>query len=208
MAVNGVNGAQGSPYANPSATKKESPQLGDGLGRDSFLQLLITQMRYQDPLEPASDTEYIAQLAQFNALEQMQNLNDKFDKMIKWSQMTQASSLIGKQVDGIITEQKDANRDGKPDTTNVTGVVKEVKYKEGEPYLVVGSSEVKLADVTRIYEAPAKPAATAPASTVATTAGSQTASGQKTEGQTANDGAGVTQDFAEGSTSQSTDIQA
>ncbi|MBS3908368.1 MAG: flagellar hook capping protein [Actinobacteria bacterium] len=114
--------------------------LGDGLGKDSFLQLLITQMRHQDPLEPVKDTEYIAQLAQFNSLEQMQNLNDKVDKMLKWSQMTQASGLIGKEVDGVT-----------PDGT-ISGAVKEVRYVEGEPRLVVGSQQLSLSEIAGIYE--------------------------------------------------------
>lgn len=125
-------------------------KLGDGLGRDSFLQLLITQMRYQDPMEPAKDTEFIAQLAQFNSLEQMQNLNDKFDKMLKWSQMTQASSLIGKQIEAIMAQGVDEDNDGNIDATKVSGVVSAVKYVEGEPRLIVGSNEVRLSDVIQI----------------------------------------------------------
>ncbi len=45
-----------------------------GLGKDAFLQLLVTQMQYQDPLAPTDDTQFIAQLAQFTALEQMTNV--------------------------------------------------------------------------------------------------------------------------------------
>lgn len=143
MAVNAVQ-QTGTWYKQKGEIKENG-----GLGKDSFLQLLITQMRYQDPLEPVKDTEYIAQLAQFNALEQMQNLNDKFDKMLKWSQMTQASSLIGKQIDGLSV--KNGEKDGKTDTEKVSGIVKEVKFVKGEPRLVVGEMEVALGDVVRIY---------------------------------------------------------
>ena len=55
------------------STKKETKGTSE-LGKDAFLQLLVAQMKYQDPLNPTSDTEYIAQLAQFSQLEQMQNL--------------------------------------------------------------------------------------------------------------------------------------
>ncbi len=134
-----------------SQSSQNTVTAGEGMGKDSFLQLLITQMRYQDPLEPAKDTEYISQLAQFNSLEQMQNLNDKFDKMLKWSQMTQASSLIGKQVDGIVPLGVDKDKDGKLDTTSVSGTVSEVKYVDGEPRLVVAGQQLKPADVMKIY---------------------------------------------------------
>lgn len=126
--------------ASVGSGPKQTMTIGEGMGKDSFLQLLITQMQHQDPLEPVKDTEYIAQLAQFNSLEQMQNLNDKFDKMLKWSQMTQASSLIGKEVNGV-------TQDG-----TVTGAVKEVCYVEGEPRLVVGTQQLKLSEIARIYE--------------------------------------------------------
>ena len=45
------------------------------LGKDAFLQILVAQLANQDPLSPTSDTEFIAQMAQFSSLEQMQNMN-------------------------------------------------------------------------------------------------------------------------------------
>ncbi|MBP1753742.1 MAG: hypothetical protein H6Q59_140 [Firmicutes bacterium] len=67
-----------------SASKNE-------LGKDAFLELLVTQMKYQDPLNPNTDTEYIAQLATFSQLEQLQNLSSTTNN-------TQAFSLVGKNV--------------------------------------------------------------------------------------------------------------
>jgi flagellar basal-body rod modification protein FlgD len=45
-----------------------------GLGREAFLQLLVTQLAHQDPMQPQSDSEFIAQLAQFSSLEQLTNI--------------------------------------------------------------------------------------------------------------------------------------
>jgi len=152
MDVNAAYSAvQASSVYGQNTKQTGSITLGEGLGKNSFLQLLITQMRYQDPLEPVKDTEYIAQLAQFNSLEQMQNLNDKFDKMLRWSQMTQASSLIGKKIDGIVPQGVDSDGDGQMDLSRVSGVVNEVRYIEGEPLIVVGNAELRLSDVLRIY---------------------------------------------------------
>ncbi|MCL2355851.1 MAG: hypothetical protein FWC70_01670 [Defluviitaleaceae bacterium] len=66
------------------------------LDRQAFLNLLITQLRYQDPLNPMDDRDFIAQMAQFSALEQMMNLNATFER-------TQAFGMIGKLVDATFT---------------------------------------------------------------------------------------------------------
>jgi flagellar basal-body rod modification protein FlgD len=66
--------------------------------QDTYLQLLVAQLQNQNPLEPVSDTEFIAQLAQFNTLSSLQELNASFDQMLKLTQLTQGSELIGKTV--------------------------------------------------------------------------------------------------------------
>jgi flagellar basal-body rod modification protein FlgD len=53
----------------------------DTLGRNAFLNLLVTQLQHQDPTQPQADGEFLAQLAQFSQLEQLQTLNDKIDKL-------------------------------------------------------------------------------------------------------------------------------
>jgi flagellar basal-body rod modification protein FlgD len=71
------------------------------LGKDSFLQLLVTQMQNQNPLDPQDNSEFVAQLAQFSSLETMQNLSTSVDAiggMYQSSQALQASSLVGRSV--------------------------------------------------------------------------------------------------------------
>jgi len=62
------------------------------LDRNAFLNLLITQLRHQDPLNPMDDRDFISQMAQFSTLEQMQNLNTTFER-------TQAFTMIGRAID-------------------------------------------------------------------------------------------------------------
>ncbi len=74
---------------------------GSVLGKEDFLQLLVTQFKYQDPLNPMEDKEFIAQLAQFSALEQQMNTNENMGAMLQLQsqqQMISAASFIGKEV--------------------------------------------------------------------------------------------------------------
>jgi flagellar basal-body rod modification protein FlgD len=71
------------------------------LGKDDFLKLLITQMRYQDPLSPMDNSQFLAQMAQFSSLEQMTNLNASFDQSMLLTQSlnnSSAAGLIGRHV--------------------------------------------------------------------------------------------------------------
>ena len=75
------------------------------LGKDDFLQLMITKMRYQDPMNPMEDEDFIAQLAQFSTLEQMNNIANGIATSNEWDflQMqsinnTMAAGLIGKDI--------------------------------------------------------------------------------------------------------------
>lgn len=67
-------------FDNPKDSEVKHSKNND-LGKDSFLKLLTTQLANQDPLNPMEDKEFIAQLAQFNSLEQMQNLNKNIETL-------------------------------------------------------------------------------------------------------------------------------
>jgi flagellar basal-body rod modification protein FlgD len=114
-------------------------QLGttSQLGRDQFMQLLVTQMRNQNPLEPMKDAEFIAQLAQFSSLEGIEKLNTSFDDMLSLQQLTQGSNLIGKTVQF---------QTGDPPTLG-QGKVDGVTVQNGAVQLMVGSNLVPLTQV-------------------------------------------------------------
>jgi flagellar basal-body rod modification protein FlgD len=69
------------------------------LGKDDFLKLLLTQLAYQDPTAPMEDKEFIAQMAQFSSLEQMNNMAADFAKMSRMLQVTEASGALGRSVE-------------------------------------------------------------------------------------------------------------
>lgn len=90
------------------------------LDKDAFLKLLVTQMQYQDPLEPTSNTEYMAQLAQFSTVEQLENLCATFNA-------NQALNMAGQYV--ILNVPDSAGK-----INQVSGLVDYVTMSEGKAY--------------------------------------------------------------------------
>jgi flagellar basal-body rod modification protein FlgD len=82
MQIDGTTSAA----ANTASTSNTTlPKAGtDGLGRDAFLNLLVTQLQHQDPTAPMADAEFIAQLAQFSSLEQLQQMNQSLAQIAKF----------------------------------------------------------------------------------------------------------------------------
>lgn len=114
--------------------KKSSGELG----KDDFLKLMITELQYQDPLNPMDNKDFIAQTAQFTTLEQMQN-------MTKYTQLQQATTMVGKDIKATVTE--DSGQQGL-----VYGHVTAVRENSGEFYLTMSDgSSIKATDVTAIY---------------------------------------------------------
>lgn len=116
--------------AEASASKRNTGELG----KDDFLKLLITQVQNQDPMNPQTDTEFIAQLAQFSSLEQMQNLNKTFS-------YSTGFALMGKYISADVD-------DGEGNTKLVDGRVENVHIMNGEVFAVVGEDDVPLDKIT------------------------------------------------------------
>lgn len=121
-----------------SSLKNTSKASNDGMDKDAFLQLLVAQMKYQDPLEPTSNTEYISQYAQFSQVEQMQNMAGSVD-------LQRASSLVGQQV--YVKTTTSAG-----DTKYVQGKVDYVVYENGKAYLSINESLYSLEDLDTVAD--------------------------------------------------------
>ena len=99
MDVNATTGA-----GAQAATK--STKAGPTVDYDAFLQLLIAQLKHQDPTDPTDPAQFMAQLASFSAVEQAMQTNAKLDAMLAASALSQAEALIGRTVtsaDGLIS---------------------------------------------------------------------------------------------------------
>lgn len=105
-----ANGTNTSGPGQTSGAQQQQPSqaqnLGNSnLGKEDFLQLLVAQMKNQDPINPMDGTQFASQLAQFNSVEQLINLNDGMNLLAESQQMmntglsnTMAASLAGKSV--------------------------------------------------------------------------------------------------------------
>jgi flagellar basal-body rod modification protein FlgD len=128
--VTSVTGAPGAPTTQPATSGV--------LGKDDFLELLTAQLRYQNPLNPMEDAEFIGQMAQFTSVEQLSNVAAAMERLSFSSQMTESVALIGRTV----TWEKD----GQP----ASGVVSAVSVDDGAIHLTVGADVIEPAQVQRV----------------------------------------------------------
>jgi len=123
-----------------TAAKGASSQVGSstGMGSDAFLKLLVAQLKYQDPTNPASGTEFLAQTAQFTMVEKLTALASSNADVLASQRALQAGSLVGSQVtytDGSATK---------------SGTVSAAKLLATGPVLVIDGKEIPLSSVTEI----------------------------------------------------------
>jgi flagellar basal-body rod modification protein FlgD len=119
--------------------KQETKTYSDNLDKDAFLNLLVTQLRNQNPLEPMDNTEFISQMAQFSALEQAQNTN----KTIK---ADSAYGMVGKLVKSTYVD------DETDETKQIVGEVTMARIEGDKIYLKVGDTEVLYEDITEVTD--------------------------------------------------------
>jgi flagellar basal-body rod modification protein FlgD len=139
-------------YTNKTTT--DAGKSKDVADQDTFMKLLVAQLKYQDPSNPADSSQFMAQTAQFTQVEKLGQIAN----MLQSQQLIGASNLVGKTV-----TYQDANG------ASQTGVVTSAKLNgDSEPTLMVGNTDVQLSKVTEVQEAAAL-SATKPAETSGTT---------------------------------------
>ena len=118
---------------------QETTTPGGALGKDEFLNLLVTQLSNQDPLDPMDSSESIAQLAQFSALEQMQNVGDQIEALRRDSGLTDGMLLQGQTVEAV-----DANG------ATYSGVVDSAVWGSNGLVLTIGGTEVAMSNIVEL----------------------------------------------------------
>ena len=110
-----------------------------GMGKDDFMQLLIAQLKNQDPMKPMEDKEFVTQLAQFSSLEAMEKMTQQMEDLTGSQMLVQAATLIGKQVSAKLETGE-----------VVTGTISQVKMISGKPTAVVNGKEIDTSLITQI----------------------------------------------------------
>lgn len=122
-----------------TANSNTSVGTAQAVDYQSFLKLLVAQMKNQDPTSPMESTDYVAQLATFSQVEQSIQMNTKLESMLQANTLAQGTNLIGKEV---------STMDGK-----VTGIVKEVQfYTDGSVLLLDNGTLVPMGTSLYIRE--------------------------------------------------------
>lgn len=122
--------------ASQDSLSTKTNESNSGMDKDAFLQLLVAQMKYQDPLEPTSNTEYISQYAQFSQVEALNNMSTTME-------LSRYSSYVGKEV---VIESTDSS--GK--STQTRGFVDYVTFEEGKAYFSIEGNLYKAEDMVTV----------------------------------------------------------
>lgn len=115
-----------------------STKGNDSVNKEDFLQLLVAQMQYQDPLEPTDNTQWVTQYAQFTQVEELQNMSSSME-------LSRASSLVGQTVIMNVTQSNGS-------TTTVQGSVEYVTYESGKAYLSINGGLYSLDDLNLVVD--------------------------------------------------------
>ena len=133
------------PVTSPTVAPTTSMDRQDQLGKDTFLKLLVAQLKYQDPSAPASNTEFMAQTAQFSQVEKMEQMLTQNAAMLTSQSALTAGAMVGKYV--TYTAEDGASK---------SETVSSVRFDPGGNTLVLrDGSEVPMGRLTNISEPPA-----------------------------------------------------
>jgi flagellar basal-body rod modification protein FlgD len=123
-------------------TAKSKDPSGE-LGSDAFLKLLVAQLKYQDPLNPADGAEFLAQTAQFTMVEKLTTMVTQGEEVARSQQETQAAQLVGKQVTYVGSTGAKSE-----------GIVESTSFSDDGQTLMIDGKSVKLSAVTGVTGGP------------------------------------------------------
>ncbi|MGM0370141.1 MAG: flagellar hook assembly protein FlgD [Bacillota bacterium] len=132
--------AQQASQSSESSDSKPDKLESDQMGKDEFLDLLVTQLKNQDPLEPMDNKQFISQMAQFSSLEQMNNMNSSMNDFLEFQKISQAGSLVGKKVEILDSDTGQ----------NTIGLIEKANVKEDSATVTVNGKQHSISNIQEI----------------------------------------------------------
>lgn len=127
--------------ASPTAAAGQQATLG-GLDSQAFLELLVAQMKYQNPLAPTDSSAMMQQTAQFAQVESLQQIANTQQQLLSMQMATAGGDLVGRHVTAT-----------QADGTTIEGTVDSIRYTADGPVLSIGQKEVGLTAITSVSAA-------------------------------------------------------
>ncbi len=142
-------------FTQSSTTDRKTSSKNDS---SMFLNLMLQQLKNQDPTQPTDNTEWLSQLAQYSSLEQMTQMNTGLTNCMNYisamykdmsmnAEITQTLSMVGKEVTITVPDEKDSSK-----TTEITGKVTEANFKDGTGKVKVNGEYYSISNITSIRE--------------------------------------------------------
>lgn len=135
----GAAGAAPIVSSTRAATAVDRP---DQMGKDTFLQLMVAQLRYQNPMQPTDPSTFLSQSAQFSMVEKLEAMATSQQELLTAERTVAASGMVGRRITWSTTEG-----------TTTEGLVTGARLDRTGPVLFVGATEVPLAAVSEIRPA-------------------------------------------------------
>ena len=142
-------------FTQSNTTDRKTSSKNDS---NMFLNLMLQQLKNQDPTQPTDNTEWLSQLAQYSSLEQMTQMNTgltncmnyisaMYNDMSMNAEITQTLSMVGKEVTITVPDENDSSK-----TTEITGKVTEANFKDGTGKVKVNGEYYSISNITSIRE--------------------------------------------------------
>jgi len=138
-----ANTINNTPVGAAAPSSAASPVQSAASSKDTFLKLLVAQLKYQNPMEPVDSSQFMAQTAQFTMVEKLQAMAAQTDALVAGEASQRAAGLLGRQVT-YLDDQGAAQ----------TGVVTGTRFGTDGPVLLVGTKEISLSGVREVALAP------------------------------------------------------
>lgn len=160
------------PTTSSTTQSSSTTTPNDVLGKDAFLQLLVTQLKNQDPSQPVDNSQFISEMAQFTSLEQTQNMSDAITQFVNsqnGSALGTSATMIGKTITWTPSSNSTT---GTSNSTPQSGVVTAVSLNNGQVTYMVGNTAVDPTTITMVESSSPDAASSTASTTNNTTSGS------------------------------------